>query len=543
MSLSEQEPVEEQKILSQENLPEAEETSLKPSYKEHFEQFLSELDKLPDPESKLKQTIEFMEASISQIGTPHFKSFWEARNICLQLFKENLNPSVRLIYWNKYNELSKEARRLKDILDEQSAFAAEQIEIAVKALEDDIDHFAEHLNKMPSFDFGIACQSLANSLPDYYAWQRELNLLNTQAARINALRKELVRTEMRVRQKNKFFQRLSLAGDKVFPRRKELIKTVSDRFAADVDGFIKANFSGKDIHDSLFYLREEIKSFQNMAKLLTLNTHSFTHTRLCLSECWDQIKNLEKERKKERIQQKAIHKQNAEEVMQKIQEFKQENEESKLSIPEALKKIDAIAGFMRSVELGRDEIHALKDALAEIRRPVQEKIHAEEQDRQNQDQERERQRRHKIQEIKQHIDTLIRSCDIYQVEQIITERDAILESVKNAAISKMEKQEIERLLKPLRDIIAEKKETSLLTLSDDDRQALGQLKEVLKQRKERRVEIKSQIEAFRKASGSSGLDFTQAMNYDNQMTAEKERLEKINQGIREIELKIAELEK
>lgn len=72
---------------------------------------------------------------------------------------------------------------------------------------------------------------------------------------------------------------------------------------------------------------------------------------------------------------------------------------------------------------------------------------------------------------------------------------------------------------------------------------MQQLKEVLKQRKERRQGIKAQIDALRKSSGVSGLDFEQAMNFNAQVEAEKERLEKINQGILEIEQKIAQLSK
>ena len=83
----------------------------------------------------------------------------------------------------------------------------------------------------------------------------------------------------------------------------------------------------------------------------------------------------------------------------------------------------------------------------------------------------------------------------------------------------------------------------MLTLSDDDRQSLQQLKEVLKQRKERRQEIKTQIDALRKTAGVSGLDFEQAMNFNAQVASEKERLEKINQGIQEVEQKITQLSK
>jgi len=99
--------------LKDEN-PMAEENSPGPdSPKKHFEKFLQELALLDDVDKKLEFGIDFMEKSIAQTGTPHFKSFWEARTICLELFKENISPPLRAVLWAKYNDLSKEARRLK----------------------------------------------------------------------------------------------------------------------------------------------------------------------------------------------------------------------------------------------------------------------------------------------------------------------------------------------------------------------------------------------------------------------------------------------
>ncbi len=80
-----------------------------------------------------------------------------------------------------------------------------------------------------------------------------------------------------------------------------------------------------------------------------------------------------------------------------------------------------------------------------------------------------------------------------------------------------------------------------MALSDDDRHALQQLKNILNQRKERRQEIKEQLEVLRKGAGSSSLDFEKAMSYTTQINEERERLEKANQGIAEIEDKIVEL--
>lgn len=513
------------------------------AHRQQFEQFLAELQKLADQESKLQFAIDFMEASLAQGGTPHFKSFWEARNICLQIFKENISPAVRSILWSKYNDLSKEARRLKEILDEQSAFAVEQIEIAVKALEDDITSFEEHLEKMPPVDFHITSMALAKTLAAYERLQRELNLLNTQASRINAMRKELIRTEMRVRQKNKFFQRLSAAGDKVFPRRKELIKKVSQSFIDDVDSFIAVHFAKENFDDSLFALREEIKTLQNMAKVLTLNTHSFTHTRMRLSECWDRIKNEDKERKKERAQQKTIFKHNFDQSLLKLQEFKQNYEEQQLSITEATKQLDELVAHIRTLEHGRDELRALKAEVQAARKLILDKMQAQETERLSQDQEREKQRRHKILEVKQKAEDLVKASQSLDAKSIESQRDAIIELMNSSTVSKADRQEIERQLKPLRDLISEKRESLLLALSDDDRQSLQQLKEVLKQRRERRNEIKTQIDALRKSAGASGFDFEQAMNFNAQVAAEKERFDKINQGIQEIEQKIAQLSK
>ena len=357
-----------------------------------FEAFIEELHHLGDSEKKLQKVIDFMESSLSQNGTPHFKNFWDARTICLNLFKENINPSVKTTLWAKYADLSKQARRLKEILDEQSAFAVEQIEIAISALENDINNFTESLEKTISPDFQLESKKLSGKIDFYQDTQKELNLLNAQASRVNALRKELIKTEMRVRQKNKFFQRLSLIGDKVFPRRKELIKDLSQNFVEDVDTFISQNCSEKDMDDSFFFLREEIKALQGLAKHLTLNTHAFTHTRMKLSECWDKIKVLEKERKKHRAQQKAVHKQNAEQVLEKIQEFKKSHTEGLISTQDGFKQIEEIAILMRGLDLGRDEVKALKDELAQAKRPLLEKIKSEENERIAQEKEKEQQK-------------------------------------------------------------------------------------------------------------------------------------------------------
>lgn len=519
----------------------AEENGLGPdSPKKHFEKFLQELALLGEVDKKLEFGIDFMEKSIAQTGTPHFKSFWEARTICLELFKENISPQLRTVMWTKYNDLSKEARRLKDLLDEQSTFAVEQIEIAIKDLEQSIAENSPP--KLPQIDFGSLNDILSEHFSEYLDWQQKLNGLNTQASRINALRKELIRTEMRVRQKNKFFQRLSAAGDSVFPLRKDLIMKISSQFMDDIDAFIAKEFKNNNGMQHLSQLREKIKSLQNVAKLLTLNTQAFTHTRMHLSECWDILKNEEKTRKKERSEQRAVLKQNFDQAFAKLQAFKEGYQSSAFSFNEAIAMVDAMGVEFCHLELDRSERHELREAFVAVRQMLLDKMQVEEKARLEKQEEKENQQRQKILELKSSLDSLIRKSESIELDILIAGRDEISNSAQALSMNKIEKVEIDRQLKVLKDRIAEKKEQSLISLSDDERNSLENLKSVLSQRKERKQSIKAQIDQYKKSNSLSGLDFEQAMNYNMHLDEERERLEKINQSIKEIEEKIAELE-
>lgn len=507
-----------------------------------LETALADISKAEGLEGKLQATIDFMERALAQIGAPQFKSFWELRKTALELFKDNINPIVRAQLWARYTELTKEARRLKEILDEQSAFAVEQIEIAIKALEDELAAFAERLANATNVDFGARSVSLEPREEYYASTQKELALLNAEASRINALRKELIKTEMRVRQKNKFFQRLSAAGDHVFPRRKDLIKDISENFIADIEGFISRNFGEEDIGESLFFLREEIKSLQTIAKVLTLNTRSFTHTRTRLSEGWDKVKQSEKDRKRERVKKKAVFKQNADAIEEKISAISKQLSEGAISFDDANKQLEAVSSEMRSVELGRDELQELRGKLQDAFKPIRDKIKEAEGERRREEQERERSRRAKVTSLQARVEALINDNAELTLEQVEAERDAILADATDKEVSKLERLDIEKRLKPVRDVLADKKAQALMHLSKDDQEALSQLRDVLKEKNALRQEIKAQLQQFRKTLGGSGLDFEQAMKINDQQKLEKERLEKAEQSIAEIAQKIAELE-
>ena len=173
-------------------------------------EFLKTLDSISDIENKVQAAIDFLEKSISQSAlatsaSAHLRNFWEVRKYCLELFKNDaLSPTARVKFWNHYIELSQEAKRLKESHDAQSAFHQEQIEMAIKGLEDELNKLKENSSEGTPFTFSVASETIEKNIDFYATLQKELSLLNFYAARINALRKELIKTDMRIRHKNNF---------------------------------------------------------------------------------------------------------------------------------------------------------------------------------------------------------------------------------------------------------------------------------------------------------------------------------------------------
>src|SRR5947207_102051 len=83
--------------------------------------------------------------------------------------------------------------------------------------------------------------------------------------------------------------------------------------------------------------------FKSVAKQITLNTQSFTHTRMRLSECWDKLKHLDKERKKVRAQQKAAFKENADKILYQLKEIAEAMQSGQMNHADAQRKLDEVA--------------------------------------------------------------------------------------------------------------------------------------------------------------------------------------------------------
>ena len=524
----------------------------------------------PEPEKKLELAIQFMATSLAQTGSPHFRDFWEAKKICQELFKENINSTSRVHLWATYSELSREARRLKEIFDEQSAFACEQIEIAVKAIEDELLNFDEFLKNSPGLKFAAPSYSLEENYETYNKLQRELELLNVCATRVNSLRKELIKTEMRIREKNKFFERLSKLGDQIFPRRKALIQEVSTLFMQDVEKFIKNTFDHELKTAALFSIREEIKALQSNAKQLTLNTDAFSKTRTSLSECWDSIKNLIVDKKKQEHEQRQEFKQHREEHLTSLEALKKKCEAKEVTEHQAYDELEHVIQLMRKSALGRQEIRVLREKVTEVREFIAAHLRgtsnkpnaapytgnsserrqsgsysaAKAQAVSNKDaqHEKEQAKIRAYEALQNKIQEALVQAESSEIDALTASYDALVKEIALSQAGRMQKLSLEKGLHQLRDRILEKREKKLLSLSKDDRQALEQLNTLLQERKAQRQEIKNLLETHRKSKGTSSFDFAEALQANELVAAEKARLEKIETAIEEIEDQIATFE-
>ncbi len=299
---------------------------------------------------------------------------------------------------------------------------------------------------------------------------------------------------------------------------------------------------GKKPPISIHQLREEVKGLQALAKQLTLNTQSFKETRVALSFCWDQLKSLDKEKKKEMSEQRALQKQSYEAALVKVKEFEEFCKEPG-SFPSVLAKHEEVLlslGEMR--DLRGHELRQIKGLLSNCMRPLEDKQREMRIEQENQTKEQEAQRLKKVQDLREELQGALKITEQMTLEDLMFQKTALEDKVRDLVASKAEKMTLERLLRQLKDRVLEVKGKRLLSLSCSDQEKYKELQSVLVEKKDRRTEVKNQLEGYRKALGGSGFDFAKAMLYRDLIESEKNILEKMDVAIDELESKIAQIE-
>lgn len=508
-----------------------------------FEEFAKELETKASPEEKIKFTLDFMVSTLSQEGIPAFKDFWDARKFALTHFKESLPVKLRTELWNRYIELTTEARRLKEILDEQSSFAKEQIELAIQSLEQDIEHQLQLSAQVPPLMIPQQCKGILAKQDFYQSHHGQLQILNTFASRINSLRSELMKTEIRMRFKNKLFDRLAALGDKVFPKRKELSELISQEFLSDIQAFVKKHFSGETAKTLPPYiLKEEIKGLQSIAKDIHLTTQVFTATRSLLSECWDKLKVVEKERKQEFTQKKEEFKQNLDAIAPKVAECLEKCQQGLLSDKEADKEITALFENLKTLELDREDFKKLKSMLDQARKIVHEKADIQAKEKKRAQDELLKQKNEEIQELMDALEHELEKIDVIDIDTMAAHYGQWMSKMNLLTLSENEQLTLNILFKSYRQAILHRKQTLLFdqTLSAKHLEALNAL---LDESRKFRLELKQELESYRKKMGGSSLNIAKSMFIQELVKKGKPILDALDQDLIDLEEKIFDLEK
>ncbi|MCB1107008.1 MAG: hypothetical protein KDK76_02810 [Chlamydiia bacterium] len=493
---------------------------------EEFKTFHASFEEAKEVEEKIQLSLEFMKAILAKPNGVSLKEFWDAKRLCGPLFKEKMNPIKRNHLWSEYAQLGEEARRLKEVKDEQAAFSIEQVELAIKALEEDLEHYDRLLEQIASLQFPKGAESLGINREEYGKIQQNLNLLKTLVSRLDSLRKEVLAIDMRISHKNKILKRLSKLGDHIFPKRKELIKKVSDAFMADIETFIKNRFPQEgDKYSAPYYvIRDEIKAFQSLAKVLTLNTQAFTKSRKTLSEGWDKIKQKEAERRAEMGEKEEEHKKNFEEFLHKVEAFetfcaKPENQERSKVLGES----NALQEAMKEIPLGRDQVKILKDRIQKARSGALDKV-----------QEKVSQKKMAVQkevdDLRERLSALVKGEEKSSLEDLEKGETEIKKVYEGLTLSSAEIHLFERSFADLRSFILDKKEQ---VVGDEN------LEDLYEERASHIEVIKKQVEEYRKEMGGSNLDFEKAMTYRELYDSAKIHLDREIEALENLEEKLS----
>ncbi len=509
---------------------------LEQTISESYSQFLIDVEGAAKVEEKIRCSLDFMKKALSSDQPLIFRDFWEVKRLCLGLFKEKLNSRSRNVFWAEYIELSEEVRRVKEILDEQSSFAQEQIDLAVQAIKEDLENFAA--TEISEIQLPVEAKTLLKNGSQYTRLQKELSLLNAFAGRLTALRKELIQTQMRVRHKNRLFEQLSALGDKVFPRRKEGVKALSELFLSDVEGFVETN--SKLEKGPFFDLKDEIKALQKFAKILTLNTRAFSLSREMLSGFWDRIKDKEAVYRCHRAEEREKAKENLKQLSPKIDTLTEECTEGKITLKEAEEKISAIFVEMKELELPREDVKELRKQISDAKRPLEEKEQAERQRRKKEEELQSKRQKEMQVALFDQLQEVLNQAEGLPFDTLVQKWETLVKEGKALSVSGIEKAMLENRLDSIADHIQEKKWQSLL--QENPEELTSSLQTLLSERHKEKRKIKEALEEHRKVAGGSSLNFEQSMLCQELIVDKKMRLDAIETMLEEIEEKLFDLE-
>jgi hypothetical protein len=248
------------------------------------------------------------------------------------------------------------------------------------------------------------------------------------------------------------------------------------------------------------------------------------------------------ERKKAAGEQRVLFKQHKDAFLEEIAALKKGFHDGTVAAKAVDEKIDDISARMRKTQLGKIEIRVLRDEIRALRDEAYEKVRSTQDQEKNVVRERQVKNKSKLEEIKKALEGLVAKLESETAEELMKEVAALVRQLAQLAIPEAEKLHVEKEIHQFRDRVQQKRAQSILSLSQDDQMKLTALQGMLQEEQLARQALKARLEAHRKTKGSSSLDFGAALQYNDTIQEEKERLDMIDNTIQDLERQIAELE-
>ncbi|MCI0381864.1 MAG: hypothetical protein L0207_02280 [Chlamydiae bacterium] len=505
--------------------------------KDQVEEFHGQKQKKKESlEERIQILLDFMQGCLKETP-PNFRDFWQYKKDCLLLFKENTPLKRRKALWQQYVEISNGSRQLKEVVEEESAFAREQIELAISALERDLENQPLLLQQMAEQFHLIPCHTLSDKLNFYIAKQKEVDLYHIFAARIHSLKDEILKREMRLKLKHLLFAKLMKLGDLVFPMRKEFILQLSNEFMEQINGFVHQFFDNPPSMP-IQYFKSEIQALQAWAKNLTLSFPISNEVRKKLCECWDHLKEKEANYRVQLAEKKEVQATNFEKIAPKVEAFIEKCKV--ISSEEMEQESKNILEEMRREKLSKEGFKALKTELMQAKDAFYQKINDEKEERRRIEEKEAKEMEEKIVQLKSEISFLLESNQTAWGD-LKEKYLSICQKREQYFFSNHEQVAFNILLKQLNHHVSTCHQKELFAMQNKD-QNLDELYDLLEERKKQRLEVKKDLEICRKASGGSSLDFDRAMFYSEMTKAAKILAEEIENALIEVEEKIFDLE-
>ena len=467
--------------------------------------FIGELDKLTSAEERLHKMLQFMQKELSHGQLKPLNRFWKMRQYCLEQFKDNLYLSKRAQFWKVYQDLVAEIIRMKGLLDEKVASDKQEIENVLSKMSIDLENFDELISKVQPIEMPAGTAISEEHKKFYEHSQKEIEVFSSYAKQLNALKAELIHLEIPYGQKHQILKQVHSLGDQVFPKKRDLLGKISQTFIEDVQKFLNQYIFSKKGNIPFFELKEKIKAYQSLAKILTLNVSSFSQSREKLSQAWDEVRRIEKEHKKQKDQQKAICAENESIISQEIDKLTQ----APSSSSEIGNKADKISEKIKSLDLHKTQRRKLKEKLSkvapnttsEVTTPIEEQS----------------------EEFATNLDKLESQKESLECDFIIENTQQMQEELDQARLPDNSRSKIQRRLSELKQGVMKRIVQQLENKSFNDLEPLIQLY---------KKSVREDLESFKRALNTSNQSIEKAMLYNELLTQSKQALAELDEKIK-----------